>query len=479
VVFREMSVYRVRIRGIYATALTVMLHRKGYIIVDMSKVLQQKIDIPAVEAPAHATVKSLGDKPDTILVFGYPWEAGESVFNTLIDELQYVTIQKSVYGNNTIVSALLQEHTNNSCVYLLPNKRKITVKGDQCSDLTPGNYYYLTIIHDSPDGKIIAKPGLRLVGDYVIVSYPGRGVSFSEHIKDPDLKADLLMTAGFSADLDNYHVHFRSNSRLGKLPEIEDEIKRLTVEIENLNENTPTQLSVVKQGEFLGFITLPSVAKLILDEYRKEARPTITYHHTLKSFGDTESLLVDCAENASKLSGKPSPDNGLAISYFLLERSHRGILFDHIKPNGKTIRLGPFNLVSARITNDSIEVELDRVFTKPGILDGLGLEKEPGDRAVTKLNTRNWYLIHEYYTRDGDLLGVYANINTPPEIGHGRIKYIDLLVDVVKKVGKPAEIIDREEIDNAYNEGLISEKLYHVAIKTAEKLVNKLNSEYD
>ncbi len=470
------SITRVRIRGIYATALTVLLNKKGYIIVDMSKVLREKLEVPAIDAPAHVTVKNLNERPDTLLVFGYPWDKGEKVFNDLVEELKYVTKSQSSLGNNTVVSAKLVEKKGQQCILLLPDNRQVTIRSNECTSINQP-YIYITIIHDSPSGKIIAKPEIRLVGDYVILSWPGTNVSFSEHIKDPELKADLLMVAGLAIDLNKYHVHFRSNSKLGNLTEIELELKQLVEKIDKLANRTPSKTEIVVKGEFLGFITLPSVAKQLLDKYRSQARPTILYHHSLKSFGNTESLLVDCAETSARIEGRPSPHNGLSISMFLLERSKK-IVIDHIKPDGTILRLGPFNLANIRFRENTLELELTRTFTRRGILDGLNIEKEPGDTSISRIRTGEWFIIHEYYTRDGDLLGIYANINTPIEAGQGRIKYLDLLIDVIKKPNEPAKIIDREELEEIYAKGLITDYLYKKALETAEYLVKRLNADY-
>ncbi|MEB3825146.1 MAG: DUF402 domain-containing protein, partial [Desulfurococcales archaeon] len=109
-----------------------------------------------------------------------------------------------------------------------------------------------------------------------------------------------------------------------------------------------------------------------------------------------------------------------------------------------------------------------------GLLDGLNVEKRPGDYDVMKVDMSSWRIIHEYYTREGSPLGIYVNINTPPEIDAEGIKYVDLYVDIVMKPGEDPKAIDVEELEKAYNEGLVSDALYRKAVEEKDKALKSL-----
>ncbi|HIE55679.1 MAG TPA: hypothetical protein EYP90_10940, partial [Chromatiaceae bacterium] len=66
--------FRVRVRGIYATALSkLLLDREDFQLVDVSPVLQKRLGIPAnSEFPADVTVKTVEDCQDRLLVVGFP-----------------------------------------------------------------------------------------------------------------------------------------------------------------------------------------------------------------------------------------------------------------------------------------------------------------------------------------------------------------------------------------------------------------------
>jgi len=98
-----------------------------------------------------------------------------------------------------------------------------------------------------------------------------------------------------------------------------------------------------------------------------------------------------------------------------------------------------------------------RVFSREGIYDGLNVKKEEGDYDIVEFDSRKWYQIHRYYNKDGKLKGIYVNISTPPELLRGKLRYLDLEVDVVK-VGDEVRIIDLEELEK--NKEIIGETMY-------------------
>jgi Ribonuclease G/E len=288
-----------------------------------------------------------------------------------------------------------------------------------------------------------------------------------------------MVEANIAVNTGEYHVHFRSNAKNARIEDVSRELETLYAEIQKLREQEISDLRVVRRGEYLALITIPRPAKDILDSLRSEVTPTIMYHHTLKSFGDTESKMVDCAENAAKVYGKPQPETGTIIMGYLIDKHpKKTVIIDHYRPEGGQLRLGPFKVEDLEFDSSNVRVKLYRIFRTAGMLDGLNVEKKPGDYSYTFLSTCEWYIIHEYYRKDGSLLGVYGNINTPPEIGLGRIKYLDLHIDVVKKPGMPAEVIDSDKLEKVYSDGLISEPLYKKAISTAEQVKKLLEERY-
>ena len=458
----------VRVRGIYATALSWLLHRKGFLLSDVSEVLRKRLPLPPSERPPDVTVKSLDD-PEYILVIGYPWEAGASVEKAITEEVRHYTIRRGRLGLYTVVDV----EVTGDCRGRVEG---VEVRLDQEPCPEPGSRVRASIVREAlePGQEPLARPGVRLVGSRVIVSVPGEGVSFSEHIRDPGLRADLLASLIERVDTSRVHVHFRSGARVGDPDEAAREAEALAREAGELQAQGPGDAGIVRRGEYIAIIGLPRPAKEVLDDYRSQVTPTLRGHHSLKSMGDRESSLVDCAEEA--LSQGASIE-GLHIEYHLARKSRR-LVIDHYKPDGSRLRLGPFNVDSVQRAGEGYRVTLTRTFTRPGTLDGLGVEKRPGDTSKTIVEYGKWYVIHEYMDSSGHLLGVYANVNTPPEIGQGRIKYLDLYVDVVKKPGEPARIIDEGQLREAAERGLLARETVEKALETAEYLRRRLDSSY-
>ena len=168
----------VRVRGIYATALSVLLHEKGFLLSDVTEIVRSRLGIPASTSPPNVTVKSLEEDPDRILVIGYPWEAGLEVLETLVDSLAFVSPRIGSLGVNTVVDA----RSVGDCKLELPGGAVGELDSRECPE--KGSMVRATIVKESlePQARPLLREGVRVVGDYTIVSHPGSGVSFSEHV---------------------------------------------------------------------------------------------------------------------------------------------------------------------------------------------------------------------------------------------------------------------------------------------------------
>ncbi|MEM4426165.1 MAG: DUF402 domain-containing protein [Acidilobaceae archaeon] len=463
---------RVRVRGIYATALSLLLLEKGFLLADVSEVLKSRLNRPTVEGPAEVTVKNLEEDRDLLLVLGNPWEVGEKVEEAILNSLSYVSRIRGKLGVNTVVDV----RSLGECRAEGPNGIEVQLE-PPCPE--PGSMIRSYIVREAfrRGEKPLAKPGVAVVGLYASVFAPGSGVSFSEHIKDLTRASQLGALAKQIATEKGVHIRFRSNSKFGDLADISEEIETLMLEAERiLSEPLSNEPQVIKRGEFISLIGLTSTAKQILDEVRSRVCPTVFLHHSIKSGGDLESTSVDVLEEALKMGLADKKSSLALISRTLSLNLGKKIVIEHKYPDGEKISLGPFVLESYEIDESKIEMKLSRIFTKPGVLDGLGLEKRPGDYSITRVSLNEWHIVHEYYKADGKLLGVYANVNSPPELSNKGIKYVDFYVDVVKRAGEEPKIIDKEALEEAYTKGLITRAIYERVLEEAEKLYKKLRN---
>ena len=173
------------------------------------------------------------------------------------------------------------------------------------------------------------------------------------------------------------------------------------------------------------------------------------------------SLLVDFAE-------KINSDTTKALREVIRDIGPKvGMYYEIIqkKMNGKDI------FIKGTVTNISDkEITIKRNIRYKGQYDGLDIPVEKGDYAITHVYPMKWFLVHEYFSKDGNLKGKYININTPTEVFPKFARYIDLEVDIVEKEGK-RRIIDIDKLDEVKNEGKISSEFYDFIMQKSNSIL--------
>lgn len=215
----------------------------------------------------------------------------------------------------------------------------------------------------------------------------------------------------------------------------------------------------------------PWTSKKTLDEIRSTVTPTLAKHHRLrivesKGLADSEDHLQDHPETKSALESKHFLESILVP----LRKAERGLI-EHVKIFGKRVR--PREGLLVEVNEKSIL--LKRQFSK-GRYDGLDLPIENGDYGLTEAREGEWFVRHEYFSKDGKLKGKYYNINTPVEFYPFGARYVDLEVDVVLRCGEPPFMVDQERLTNLEKEGYIDTALENKAMQVAEDLLKRFQS---
>lgn len=238
---------------------------------------------------------------------------------------------------------------------------------------------------------------------------------------------------------------------------------RLPSSVQSLESGVRRLASIRKVVAF----EFPGASKARLDELRGEVVPTIRGHHQRKAGGS--GTVVELAETLIRRRLDP----GFEISNLKFQRGvfpkvGQELWVEHVKLDGLVIHLGKGKVV--RTDPKVREIALRREIKPGGTYDGLDVEKEAGDYAVTTFREGAWSYRTSYYTSDRRLKGEYWNINTPIEIYPEKIRYVDLEIDVVRLPDGAARIIDEEKLWQAVEKGLIPEKLARRARTIAEEL---------
>jgi hypothetical protein len=219
-------------------------------------------------------------------------------------------------------------------------------------------------------------------------------------------------------------------------------------------------------------------ARFALDDDRRAVATTMPGHHRVKAGSASASDAVDFAEGvlAHATDGDwttadaESEDAGdgedseheerfpfPAVVDAFGPRDGGTLTIEHGKPEGRCITLG-----RGRITDrdaDAGKLTIERDMTGGGTYDALGIPREAGDVAVTKLTEGKWWYPTVYRNEDGDAKGTYVNVCTPVELFPDSARYVDLHVDVVKHADGTVERVDDDELDAAVDAGHVTETL--------------------
>jgi hypothetical protein len=386
---------KIRIRGIYATALTYMLS-KNFEIVQQSPQIAERFMQEIIREPADITFKDGEDKGSLIIIGG-----DDSFENYLKEIFPYSIVWKSPVKLYSLIET-------QNCKYQNFDVEPCIEKG--------------IVIKPPTDGRKIILSPPKAVSIFAMV-WRGEGKTFfSEHIAPEERKR--LLNISIKYNKKGYNVKWRSNAQFEKNYLLEKNLENLIFKYENDDFS--------KQGCDFYLINLSLEDKLELDKIRSLVVPTINFHHMLKL---SRSREVDIAE-----SGK---DNVTQILESLIKEYME---IEHIKINGRRIFLKPGKVIEKRISDNGYFLLLRREISGNGYYDGLGIRKEEGDYDIMEIDSRKWHEVHNYYSKDGTLKGKYINISTPPELLDGKIRYIDLEVDIIIK-NEDKFIVDEEKLE--------------------------------
>jgi hypothetical protein len=227
----------------------------------------------------------------------------------------------------------------------------------------------------------------------------------------------------------------------------------------------------LKAGQELcrAWLELGGASKETLDQARSSVIPTLALHHRLRiihprALEKAEKQLFDRPESRPVLERK-----GFREAVLIPMGKAGAVRLEHVKARGKPVRPREGVLLKA-VGN---RILLKRSFSQ-GRYDGLDLPIEGGDYGFTEAREGSWHVKTAYFSGEGKLKGEYYNVNTPVELYPFGARYIDLEIDVVRRAGERAFIVDREKLELLAKEGKISPQLGEKAVEVADLLVEKM-----
>lgn len=211
--------------------------------------------------------------------------------------------------------------------------------------------------------------------------------------------------------------------------------------------------------------------RFALDEQRAAVTQTIPGHHRLKAGGEDAGTAIDFVESlGSEIDSFPF---GAATEAFG-PTGEDTVRIIHSKPTGEEFALGRGIVTDRTVSKQRITVE--REISSSGRYDALGTPREPGDTATTRFAEGRWWYPTVYRGQSGQSKGTYVNIATPVEVFPREIRYMDLYVDVIKRPDGTVQIVDQDELDSALDAGHVPEAVAEQASEVAESVADVLRS---
>lgn len=464
---------RVRVRGIYSTAISKILSESGVELVDVTPSIASRLKISENRGlPADVTVKTENDNLSQIMLIGFP-EAVEKVSEILETNIPDMLVFKPLTGLYTTFKTRVVGYEGRECVALSPWGKAVLVDYKECTRDTEIPATTIKLITNK-DSKIVLSENIRIVGKYAII---GRGshITFSHFIRSRNRITELIdISAKYVRE--GYSIRWRSNADEANLLEIMSELEELTRRYDELVKKVQKAplLEIVYEGETAKFYELTYNSKIFLDNVRKEVCPTVFLHHFFKSFDVRDSNLVGLLDVLSSKVSREE-ESKLVFKWFLSElRERKEAIIEHKKASGKAIFMK--GLISG-VPEEIPALVLKRVIKTQGIYDGLNIPKEVGDIALTTARIGDWHIKHEYFNKEGRFKGAYISFNTPVEILYtGRTRYIDLEVDLVRIGDLGCRLIDTKTFHELLAEGIITQDILEKLIMEFDKVFQNVCS---
>ena len=341
----------------------------------------------------------------------------------------------------------------------------------------------------------------------VIVPYNDR-VIISKEIINGRKKKQLFDLGKEIQRTKKYGYIFRTAAALASEEEILEEVDRLEedlIQTQNIIAKYPEKIGEIFSNYHSINIIFPSQMKNFFDDLRRQMLPTIESHHIIKATQKTKeyrrydkykdekfsnekkferneikytiSDLITFTESLmyglDKKANEKICRNYLKQYYNDFLKPRKILSIFHQKLTGKTIKLTPGSVHSVEFDSGRPSlIVLKRKLRESGLYDGLNTPIEMGDYAISKYAIGSWYYISTYYSKKNELKGRYYNINTPIELSHQGIRYIDLEIDVVENMLGERKIIDQEYLEKALELKIISQELFDKALGVASNILD-------
>lgn len=475
--------HRIRIRGIYATALTHRFQAAGWEIVAASAPIQRRFDTQFSSGAHDVAIEMTADRQ------GVAIHGDSEAVAAATAELSALARDTFCWGDPTPPGAVFESTVSatrrSGAIVELGDTEGYLPFHNADSHVETGDTLRLQVRESAPpwlDERPVV--GEQLQAETSLVTLlPGEG----EPTVDTADEAAARELAGMTELLDvavpaGWRIQWHHDATDATMDDLASALSQAVAQTDELPASSDTEttasagaetdsaaaaapLAAPTAGRFVWF---GRASRFALDTQRREATTTMPGHHRIKAGSEAASAGVDfaeavCAETA-EIDDAAFPFTAVTDSFGPTVGD--SVEINHGKPDGRCFSLG-----SGTVTDrDSESITVTRELSGGGSYDGLDVERSDGDTATTTFTEGRWWYPTVYRTQDEELIGTYVNICTPIECFPDAVRYVDLHVDVLKHADGTIERVDDSELAAAVDAGDIREPLAEKARSVATAL---------
>jgi len=477
---------RVRVRGIYATALTKLLQESSLSVVDASTAINRRFDAAFADGEADVTVAMTDDRQGVGIhgeaqtvdaVAGLVTDVGIDTFAWQATAARGALYDGEIVDTNrggAIVSLVAGDDADGDDG-TAEQEQGFLPFGATEDYLDVGDTVRVQVHEPRPpwaSDRPVLGTEIRAVGGIATLV---RGVdALVADTPDGSPQHELARTTEMlSTDVpDDWGVRWEYGADEAAMDVLDDALARAVERAEAID----TALESAERAESTGALAGPDGTRWVwfgresrfaLDDHRDAVTHTMPGHHRIKAGSRDAGTAVDFAEHL----GSPSEDFPFeAVTDVFGPGEGSTVRIRHGKPAGHCITLG-----EGAVTDRSVEkrrITVERSISSRGTYDALGTDREPGDVAITRYAEGRWWAPTVYRGEEGEHKGTYVNVATPVELFPRTVRYLDLHVDVIKRPDGEVEVVDEEELADAVAAeqvpDAVAEKARTVAARVAD-----------
>ncbi|MFW6320918.1 MAG: DUF402 domain-containing protein, partial [Halohasta sp.] len=474
----ESGSHRVRIRGIYATALTRLCLDADWSVVQASGPIERRFDA-AFGSDAHDVAIGTTDDGQGVGIHGAPAAvdaAADLVAGVGVDAFSW----RDPAPAGAVFDGRVTDTTRGGAIVDLGETEGYLPFRSVDGRLDSGDTVRVQVRETAPpwdDDRPLLDTAIEVSGGLVTL-VPGDGEPTVD-TRDESAARELVgMTEllGVAAP-EGWRIRWDHAATEASMDDLEAALNRTADRATAVTEilgvdgldggldvagDGSAELAAPVSGAWIWF---GRESRFALDEIRREVTTTMPGHHRIKAGSDGASAGVDFVEALCSPDGE-FPFEVVADTFGPQEGDR--IAIAHGKPAGHVITLGTGTVTD----RDEESITVRRELSGGGTYDGLGVPMETGDTATTTFREGRWWYPTVYRDREGSVKGTYVNVCTPVECFPESVRYVDLHVDVLKHADGTVERVDDDELDAAVEAGTVSEPLAEKARSVATALEN-------